>query len=100
MRKYPIGVLLPYQNHFSKPLESDIKSGEIMKLIEHLDLRKCNYDGLYYPRAYMVLTSDYGLIAEQYAIKIDESEYSCMDNEYLGFILNPIFRKESEAVNG
>ena len=94
MRNYPLGQILPYLDRFSRSLILDIESGEILNLIKHLDLRKCTFDEKYYPRAYMVLTS-FGLIAEQYAIKLNHDHVD-FDEDYLGFILNPIFIKERE----
>ena len=47
--------------------------------LEILDLRRCDFDGLFYPRCEMILTS-FGLIAKQHAVKLFEPD-EC-GNEY------------------
>jgi hypothetical protein len=72
-------------NHWRNPIRNALKelsptAWEIMHdKLEILDLRRCDFDGLFYPRCEMILTS-FGLIAKQHAVKLFEPD-EC-GNEY------------------
>lgn len=72
-------------NHWKNPIKNALKElspthwETLHDKLEPLDLRKCDYDGFFYPRSNMVLVG-FGLIAQQHATKLSEPDVC--GNEY------------------